>query len=566
MIFGNDSANDNTNYREKNNPAHIVSHIDLGGVDGRMRRYLNRNIIMNAIMNNGRHSGKLIKKEGYILAWVICILCIVSLLSSVIITASIASSQGVFAEYCMAQAYYTAKSAVSAAAAIIADNSSDDVLIENMKAVQGTGNIEGMGSYTVSITSTGTDRIKILAEADYRGYNASASAYIVKSPAIGALPTDNIICLNGSASTGIGQCTLNGSIHIEGDLNLSAGSTINGFAVVKGTTHIGGAGNSTDGLFSAGSVYLSNSGLVEGNLSTKGDLSMLGASSITGNAKADGSLDMSSGSSVIIQNAVIGNNVYFGGGGNRINGTLSYGGNVTCGYGSVSTFVPLGATHITDYIPVDDSSYISPPLPVIPVPGIAEIPGMYNQVILNGNIINASGTINTSVVAQLNSKPYGSTVTIDTSLGNINLLLNSTLLSLNNGLNIVADGPNNVFLYMTGSSAIYVNSNEYIGMKIKGTNPRLFIIGDGMQSIRLNGNSELNACVYIPDGSLTASGSALDAYKFIGSCTVKSVNISSNVSFFYSSSIIEGSPLEVLITGFEEYSANPWKIESWGNR
>ncbi len=532
----------------------------------RTRGYSSEGTMMNSIMCFNRISGKPAHRDGYILAWVIYMLLIVSLLSGVMITVSLASTQGVLAEHYMTQAYYTAKSAASAAAAVIAANSSDDALIGSMMAVSGTGSIEGMGSYTVGIVYTGADRIKILAEADYKGYKASVSAHLVKPPPSGILPTDNVIYLNGPADTGIGQCTLNGSIYIDGNLVLSYGSLVSGFAIVKGTTMISGAGNSTSGLFSAGNVYLDNGGLVAGDLLSKGDLSMLGSSWVTGNATADGSLDMSSGSSVIAQNALIGSNAFFDGGGNRIYGTFSYGGSITCGWGTITSFVPLGATHITDYVPVDDRPYISPPLPVIPAPGITVIPEMYNQVILNGDIINASGTINASVVAQLNSKPYGSTVTIDTSVGNINLLLDATLFSLSNGLNIEVDGPNNVYLYMTGSSSIYVNSNEYIGMKIRGTNPRLFIFGDGAQTIRLDNNSELNACVYIPNGSLVASGSALDTYKFIGSCTVKSANISNDVSFFYSSSEIEGTPLEILQTGLEEYAANPWKIESWDNR
>ena len=505
-------------------------------------------------------------RSGYIMFWTVCVFLITALLSAIAVSAALASTQGAGMEYNTRQAYYTAKSAVSATASYIIANSSDTALIESLMAAEGSGSIENMGSYTVNVSYTGTDRIRILGKAVYSGAEAAVSVNLIKPPLSGILPTDNVVYLNGSASSGIDQCTLNGDIYIEGDLTLSYGSAISGFVAVKGTTVISGAGNSTNGLFSSGSVYLDNGGAVNGELLTKGDIKMLGTSVVTGDLTADGSLDMSSGSSVISGNAVIGGNAVFDGGGNRIGGTLEYGGSIICGWGSIASFVPGGAVHITDYEMIDDSPYLSPPLPIITAPLPEEMPELYMQLTLDGYSIRSSGMIDSAAVSQLNSMPYGTTVGVDTSAGDISLLLSDTLLSLSNGLNLEVEGPGNVFIYLTGTSAIYVNSNEYIGMQIRGTNPRLFIFGDGQQLIKLDNNSELNACVYMPEGELAVSGSALDTYKFVGSCTVKTAVISNDVSFFYSSSSLEGTPLEILVTGLEEFLPRLWRIVSWDNR
>ena len=216
---------------------------------------------------------------------------------------------------------------------------------------------------------------------------------------------------------------------------------------------------------------------------------------------------------------------------------------------------------------MDSSPYTSQALPVINVPAIADMPELYNPVVVNNNAITSSGTITSSVVSQLNQKPWGTNITIDARAGDIHLLLNNTNFSLSNGVNILidSDGTHNVFLYLTGTSAISVNSNEYIGMKVRSTNPRLFIIGDGEQSVSLNNNSELDACIYMPNGTISASGSPLNTYKFVGTCIVKYANIINNVTFHYSEPDLNNTPLDIFTSEHSEYKNEAWIIESWGN-
>ncbi|MGI6279343.1 MAG: hypothetical protein ACOYJS_02130 [Acutalibacteraceae bacterium] len=506
---------------------------------------------------------RLKKKDGYILISAIIIFLVSSLIMATVTTVSLSTNKNTEVQYNYQQAYYTARSAVSAVAEYIIDNSYNPLVIDGFINRPGKGSINGMGDYTVYVQYTDDNRIMITAESKFNKQTATATAYLIKPPVKGFIPTDSVVYVNGSAATGIGQSQLYGTVYIDGDLNLGQGSFIYGYAVVKGNTHISGYGHTTSGLFGFGNVTLYGSGTVNGDVYTKGDLIMdSGSGKVDGNVYVDGSLFMNNGSSVIYKDATVGGNVEFGGGSNRIYGNLNYKGSVETAYGSVGSFVKGISNKITDYTPVDDASYLSRELPIIKPPTPLENPALYHPVIINNNTITGTGSITSAVVAELNSKPYGTVLTIDTSSGDISLLLADTNFNLNNGLNIEVTGPNNVFIYMTGSSSMSINSNSYVGMKVRGSNPRLFIFGDDNQSISLNNNSELDACVYIPNGTMNASGAPLTTYKFIGSCTVKKVNLSSNVKFFYSKPDLDETPLDIFNPS-NPGSAVKWVIQGW---
>lgn len=511
---------------------------------------------MNRILKN---------KGGYILTWVVCFFLVISILSAVAVSVSVATSRTTASQHSRQQAYYTARSVAGTVAEYIKSNANNPNVLDNLINNQGHGTISNMGSYTVDVSYISEIKIKILVKATYLGETDTVSAYLVRPPApSGIIPTDNVVFVNGDARN-IGQCKLNGNIYINGDLNFSQGSSINGYAVVKGTATFSGAGSATSGLFSFGNVHLHSGSNIKGDLHTKGDLFIEGNANITGSAYADGSLDMPNGT--IEKNAVIANNVHFAGGA-KIWGSLSYGGNVTYDYGSVSTFVLGGSVKINDYQPIDSSPYTSPALPKISVPDRTKMPELYNSVVIENKTITSSGTITPAVVSQLNQLPYGTSVIVDATKKDINLLLDNTHLNLTNGVNIEieSDGTHNVFIYMTGDSSISVNSNEYVGMRVRSTNPRLFIIGDGQQQVSLNNNSELDACVYIPEGTINASGSPLTTYKFVGTCIVKNANINSNVLFHYSRPDLKNTPLEIFESGNYGNGQGAWMLESWDNK
>jgi len=508
---------------------------------------------------------RLKKKAGYALVYVLVIFVVATLLAMVVFSSAVISARSTAVEHNTQQGYFTARSAVNSVVDYIIKNASDATAMSKLIGNTGSGSINNMGTYTVTVTQQAAGRLKVSATAVYNGETSTASATVVQSVApSGIIPTDNVIYVNGSATSGLGQCTLNGSVYVNGAMSLSQGSAINGFVVVKGATSITGAGNTTKGLYSDGNVTLDNSGTVNGDLFTKGDLIMGGSATINQNATVDGSLNMPNG--FIIKDALIGKNAYFAGGA-KISGVLKYGGTATCGWGTISTFVPAGATKITNYTPIDAAPYSSQALPIISAPTSTQNPQLYNTAVITNKTISDSGTINSSVVTQLNALPWGSTLTIDASAKDINLLLNNQSFNIGSGLNIEVIGTHNVFIYLKGTSSITISANEYFGMNPRGTNPRLYIIGDGTQSVALQNNSELDACVYIPNGTLSASGSPLTVYKFVGSCLVKTVDISSNVSFQYSKPVIDGTPLSVFSSGGSSGGGGSgWYIESWDDK
>lgn len=510
---------------------------------------------------------RLRRRDGYVLAWMLCFFLVVALISTVTITAAVMSTQTTANQHNARQAAFSARSAAMSTANFIIKNASNPQLINSLMNQTGTGGDPRLGEYTVDVSYVNQNKIRIQATATYKGQTATVSAYLVRPPApSGIIPTDNVIYVNGSAATGFGQCRINGDVYIDGDLNLAYGSTINGFAVVKGNASITGNGSSTTGLFSFGNVHLGNSGKVFGDVMAKGDLKLDGSGLITGNAYADGSLDMG-GSGTIQQDATIGNNASFSGGSNKIHGQLYYGGTTSTAWGSLKDFVPQGGVKLNSYTPIDDGPYVSQPLPIIVPPTQAQMPQLYQTVTISNKTISNSGTITSAVVSQINSHPWGSTITIDATQKDIHLRVHDTAMNLSNGINleVVSNGEHNVYLYLTGSSSLSINANQYVGMQVRGSNPRLFIFGDGQQSISLNSNSELDACVYMPKGSISASGSPLTTYKFVGVCIVEKVNITSNVLFHYSPPDIENTPLDIFTSGAGGGGSSAWVLESWSD-
>ncbi len=501
-------------------------------------------------------------RDGYIFIWVISIFLFFSILSVAAFTVSMSASQTTLSQHEKQQVYYTAKSVAWSVAEYINDNASNTDVINSILNNQGTGSLQNMGSYTVDVTEVSETKLRIVTTATFRKETYSLATYLIVPPApSGIIPTDNVVYVNGPTGSGLGQCKLMGNVFVDGDLNLGQGSKIDGFVVARGNSTFTGAGYLTSGLFSFGNVNLLNGAGVNGDILSKGDVLIDGSGTVEGFLTTDGSLDMRNGN--IKKDAMVANNVNFAGGA-KIDGSLKYGGNITCAWGSPSSFVTIGTTNITDYVTIDDAPYRSQALPIINPPG--DRPELNTKVNIENNIISSSGTITPLVVSELNQKPYGTTITIDATQEDIHLLLSNTDFNMSNGMHIIveSEGGHNVYLYMTGSSSISVNANCFFGMEINGNSPRLFIIGNGEQSISLNNNSEMDACVYIPNGSFSASGSMLEVYKFVGSCVVKDVNISSNVVFHYSGPDIKDTPLDIFIDEDSDDQNSSWIIESWG--
>ena len=183
---------------------------------------------------------------------------------------------------------------------------------------------------------------------------------------------------------------------------------------------------------------------------------------------------------------------------------------------------------------------------------------MYNAAVLNNNTISKSGSVSNTL---FNLVSGGSTITINTT-SDVRLLFNSVEFKPGKQINFKVTGPNNLYIYLTGNSNFTVD-NQFIGMQSPNDTSKIYIIGDGNQSVKLN-NCELDAYVYVPMGSFVATGGHTP-YMFQGSCATKSVNIQSSISVNYVSQTIIGTPLEVLNNGqYGSHAAN-WVVGKWEN-
>lgn len=377
---------------------------------------------------------------------------------------------------------------------------------------------------------------------------------------VGILPTDNLFFINGTVLDGNFNCgSANGSVYVNGNFYMSSGSSIQGKLISKGNITLTGGSSSTNGIVCFGNVNLDGGGIINGNSLVKGDLSFGGGTKINGNVQSDGNLIMPQGN--IQNNATIGGSATFSGGAPKIGGKLYYKNTATSSWGTVADFVPSGAVKIETYTPLDLSSYTSPTLPIIAVPTIAQNPQLYNSMSLNkidnqNYSINSSGSLSSGL---FNSLAYGSTIAIDTSSNDVSLLVNDFNFNPGNGLDFEVTGPHNLYLYLKGNSSYTVSSNQFIGMKNHSAISQIYIIGDGNQSVTIS-NCELNAHIYIPNGSFSASGGAPSTYMFQGSCVTKSVNIQSNISVNYSKPNIIGTPLNTGQSG-----SSKWVVDKWYN-
>ncbi len=520
-------------------------------------------------------------RKGYVLPWVIILFLLVSLLSTVIVSASAISVRSTQSSHNSRQAYYSARSAAAAVVDYILKNGADDTALARVLNATGSGSNDLLGDYTVEVYGISDNRIKVTAVGSYQGQQSTVTATLSRQPgeAFGILPSENLVFLTGGGSSVFGQGHYNGDLYVNGNFVFGHGSILNGRVVVTGNILAdGGSHLDLSELVGFGDITLAGSAALGGDVLTNGSVTMnQGNSSIQGNLSANGSLYMQNGSDHVVGNAYIGGDVFFGGGENRVRGSLSYGGTAFAGG------VPAGKTQLQKYArgeivslpgyqPVlleDINRYKAPEsLPIISPPALSQ------ELSFSGTTISSSGVITPRVYNNLRGLGYGTTVTVDTGGGDISLLIQDLDFNVGNGTRFEVTGPGNVYIYLTGSSSFHVEAQQYIGMQVRGSNPRLFIIGDGAQTVTATSSSSLNACVYLPKGTFNASGSIYGMpYKFVGVIMANQVNISSNIKLQYSPVNLNGTPLEGISAGEGGGSVGGgggtpgnWKLEGWDNR
>lgn len=438
---------------------------------------------------------------------------------------------------------------------------------KNLMYVTETGSyISAVGKHTIESTASNNINSRTLRVLITEGTKAPGDGSDGRSTAI---PTNYLFFVNGAVANGNFNCALaNGGVYVNGNFHTSSGSSIKGKLISTGNMKLEGGNSSANGVISFGNLSLDGGGVISGDTLVKGNISFGGGTKVNGNVQSDSNLIMPQGN--IANNATIGGNAIFSGGGSKIAGKLYYKGTATSTWGTVADFVRLGAVKTTSYTPIDLSNYSIPKLPVIAVPTIFQSPWLYIPVSTKNNKINSSGSL---YLGMFNLVSYGSTITIDTSSSDISLLVNSFNFNPGRGLNFEVTGPNNLYIYLKGILADFtVTSNQFIGMKNRSSASQIYIIGEGNQSVNIS-NCELNANIYLPNGSFSASGGALSTYIFQGSCVSKSVNIQNNISANYVKPNIIGTPLEILNNGNSDSDSDSgtdtgsgssnWILDKW---
>ena len=499
------------------------------------------------------------KNKGASLVIVIMVMAVMIILGGAALTTASSTQLSTINQHNTEQAYFTARAAVNTTVKYIQKYSSDTTKMSVLMSNTGTGSLSDMGSYIVKVSYTDSNKnvIKVSSSASYKSVNSTVVAYLTKPTTIPVtIPTNYAIYVDGDVySNSFNPGTVDGPVYVNGAFNLSSGSEINGKLISTGNINISNGSGTTYNIVGFGDVELDGGGSVNGNALVKGNLTFGGGTRISGNVQCDGNLNMSQGT--INGTATTGGNAKFSGGAPKILTNLNYNGTLSYAWGSIADWVKGITQKTSSYTGVDLSSYTSATLPTITAPIFTN-----NVSISSSNTINSSGIISSSTFS---SFAQNGTVTIDTTSGDINLLINTSFV-ISNIKNVEVIGSHNVYIYLTGGSSFNVissgNSGQFIGMKDKSMPSRIFIIGDSSQSVSLS-NCELDANIYIPLGSFAASGGAPSKYMLQGTCIVKSVNIASQISINYSQPGIIGTPLQILSTG--QSGSGNWSIARWAS-
>lgn len=505
---------------------------------------------------------KLKKKNGYVLAWILCFILVASVLAAAATTVTIVAINNTKTQKSSRQAYYTARSAVAAVVNHIRKNPSPEA-IEALIGREGTGGSDELGRYTVTVSYVAPQKLRVSATATYGERTSTVSAYMLEYvPPAGAKPTDHIIYVDGSAEVDFDNANVYGDVYINGGVRYGSSMTIYGDVIVTGDSTISGAGTASQDLISFGSVVITAGGKINGDLKAKGDISLSGGVIISGGLYTDNSLNFTGGG-YVEGDAVVGKNVHFSGGANRILGKLFYGGRATVGNNNLAYFCPGGYEKITDYQDMDLSAYAPAVLPPVSVPSQTENPELYRPVQIINKVISSSGDLTPAVDTLENLK--WTTLTMDTRDGDLHLLLNNKSLKFT-GLSINIIGDNNIYLYLKGDSAYLGLEQGHFRPADATRPPQLFILGSGDTEVYLKG-TQLHAFVYMPSGTMGCYDYQKDDAIFKGSSVVKHIRVGNYLTLKYIEPVLTGTPLENYFNpDGGGAGVGGWSVEGWDSR
>ncbi len=506
-------------------------------------------------------------KQGSTLLLVVIMAAVVALLGTAATVAAVSANSVSVNSSNSQQAYFTARSAANATAKYITNPANAAALSTFLPSPGnsvdcGLKQADKLGYYDVTISMNSTaDKISVKATGYYPNKTngqASTATCTITSGSSGSGGTDNnnpdsgnyigsnnvgglnifnnLFYVNSSAT--IHQSFITGDIALNGSMSIGDSSTFTGKIIASGSVSYltdGGNDCTASEIDAGGAVSLTGSDVVSGDVNAAGSVSLTGGVNVQGNVNAGGA--------ATIDSSTIGRNVTTGGplavSSSTITGTTKQNQSpspvniVTPATVSNSVIIPSLSSDKDLYAPVTFSSTSG------------SQPYSFAT-------INKDGTFDISNY----SFSYGATITVNTSSNDINLLINNS--QSFSGISIVVSGSHNLNIYLA-DSASYFNlvTDCYIGSSSYSDNPHVYIFGS-KQSISMTYTTSLNACIYMPGGSFSATGWIFnDDYKFRGSMAVNSINLDGGLKYEYLlPNNLSSSPLASLFS-------TGWSVSSW---
>ncbi|HEX2937766.1 MAG TPA: hypothetical protein VHO66_02500 [Ruminiclostridium sp.] len=477
--------------------------------------------------------------RGSSLITIIVACAVTAILSAALVTTILTSMSVSNQNNYSNQAYFTARSAVSAAISKLNDKNDSSFydyissLNDGVDYNSASGTANGLGSFTLTLRKTG-DVLKITGKGYYPSGSKAAvkTVYAELSKSAGQIindpnPLSNILYVESPVNSTINPARIFGNIAFNGPLSLSNGTSIDG------------------NVYVGGSLTVSNGSTVTKNAYIAGNLSMAG-NYIGGDAYCMG-------------------NVQFRGQNHQIFGKLFYKGEVTTLNNDVDFFAPSSEKK-TD---MDLKLALTPGTADTSLPSAAVAAVRSNLI----NITHSTEYVNTSgtVVGCENYSSRNTPVIIDTTGSDIYFLIDRTI-SLQNRQFYVT-GPNHFYIYLEGGGTTLTLSggNPIIRMQDISQESKIFVIGGAGTNLDLQ-SAEIMGSIYMPEGNVSVSGGVGDngtqtGYAVAGNIAAKTVDIGSNVRLKYVSPHLEGTPLAVLIKSGGNQSGEDggsWQVLHWG--
>jgi hypothetical protein len=519
----------------------------------------------------------------------VVVLCAVTAILLTAVATTVLSANTVSSQHVQEQqAYFTARSAVNTMVATVTNSANASLLpgiipqtvnatvpsnIASSQWSQMTADGKNMGWYALAVKRMDSKTIKISATARYpdknNGTSRTVSRYLVKSDDQLKQVYKNIFYINSPSGTNLGQSTINGNVTTSGSLSFGNGTAIKGSITTNGTVTVtGGASGTITALNAVGDLNVDSGGTItNGDVYVTGNVTLSGGGTINGNVYTNGSLTITQGGH-ITGNVTVGGNATFSGG-PTLDGNLTTGG--TYSFLNKGPVIK-GKILQNQTVPTIVLTAPKPITQAISIPTAAENPQLYAPTVFSSTTTAWSGTYGSATISQdctfdLSgySFSYGAPITVDATSSDISLLITKD--TAIDGKKLLVKGDHNLYIYLTNNANLNISSNVYAGLPDTTANPRVYIMGNGTSAINMTSNSSLNACVYLPNGSFSANGSAFSDYepqKFRGSIAAKTISVDSSVIMDYlSSDVTTSTPLE---SAFSSWTPGSWTQGGlWGS-